>query len=69
MKDWKALDRRVLVVASVNEILGDWTVYIGAVPGIDHEKEWQEVAQYGTKLPKEVGEILFPGLKALKWRY
>ncbi len=69
MKKYKALDSHILAVASVNEEVGDWAVYIGAVPGLRHAEEWGEVAAHGTKLPREIGEILFPEFKHLGWRY
>jgi len=66
--EWKALDRRVLVVAVEGQV-ADWAAYIGAVPGQDHEKEWREVKDYGSKLPKEVAEVLFPNFRDLTYRY
>jgi len=65
--EWRTLDRQVLAVA-VEGAVGDWTAYIGAVKGKDHSREWQKVRDYGTKLPREVAEILFPDFKHLKWR-
>jgi len=64
---WKALDRRVIVVAVEGEV-EDWAAYIGAVQGDRHSEEWQEVAEYGTKLPKNIAEILFPQFRNLEWR-
>jgi len=43
--------------------------YIDAVPGENHEREWMEVMREGSKLPKEVAEMLFPDFKDLRWRY
>lgn len=62
------LDMRVIAVAVEGEVR-DWSAYIGAVRGDNHENEWQEVARKGTKLPKEVAELLFPDFKNLTWRY
>lgn len=53
--DWKALDRKVMVVA-VEGHAGDWAAYIGAVEGEDHEEEWKEVADHGSKLPRELAK-------------
>ena len=62
------LASRVLVVASVNEPVGDWSAYIDAVPGMNHEREWQDVAKIGTKLPQDHAEFLFPQFKHLRYR-
>lgn len=63
-----ALDRCVIAVAVEGEVQ-DWAAYIGAVLGNRHRDEWQRVAERGSKLSKEVAEILFPDFKHLKWRY
>jgi hypothetical protein len=65
---WTPLDRRVIAVA-VEGAVGDWAAYIGAVEGNNYETEWQEVARNGSKLPKDVAEVLFPDFKDLAWRY
>jgi len=64
---WKALDTRVIVVA-VKGHADDWAAYIGAVQGDCHAEEWQEVAQNGTKLRKDLAELLFPDFKHLAYR-
>ena len=66
-REWKALASTVIAVAceGTNK---DWTAYIGGVQGKNHEKEWQEVAEHGAKLPQQIAEILFPDFKHLKWR-
>lgn len=64
---YRALDTKVLAVA-VEGVVGDWSAYIGAVAGRDHDREAKGVMEYGTKLPKAVAEILFPDLKRLRWR-
>lgn len=63
-----ALDSKVLVVA-MEGYAGDWVAYIGAVPGESHREEWVLVRDHGSKLPKEVAELLFPDFKDLVWRY
>jgi len=68
MTSYKALDMHVLVVAVVNTAVKDWTVYIGAVPGIRHEREFPTVAREGSKLSRELGELLFPEFSHLLWR-
>lgn len=64
---YKALDVRVLVVA-LEGGEGDWAAYIGAVKGENHEYEWRDVADSGSKLPRNVAEVLFPDFKDLEWR-
>lgn len=66
---FRALSPRVLAVANINDQVGDWAVYIDAVPGKDHTIEWQEVSRIGAKLPKEIAALLFPSEAALyRWR-
>jgi hypothetical protein len=60
LQDWKALDSKVIVVASATVEVGDFVVYIGAVAGEDHEAEWKEVYKHGTKVDYEVAKALFP---------
>ena len=65
---YRALDRRVLVVAVETEGM-DWAAYIDAVDGISHEKEYMSVAQTGTKVTEKMGTMLFPRLaEKLPWR-
>ncbi len=62
------LDSKVLAVAVIGDV-GDWTAYIGAVEGRDHNIEQHEVARSGSKLPFELAKILFPELaSSYKWR-
>jgi len=63
------LATRVLVVASVNTSVKDWSAYIDAVPGENHENEWEEVARFGAKISQEMATLLFPELEKLYcWR-
>jgi hypothetical protein len=65
---WIALDQKVIAVAVEGEV-GDWTAYIGAVEGKDHNEEWRQVAKYGSKLPRKVAEAIFPDFaKEFVWR-
>jgi hypothetical protein len=66
--EYKALDKQVLAVAVEGEV-GDWSAYIGAVEGRNHEQEFEEVAKHGTKLHRKIAELLFPEWKKLVWRY
>lgn len=64
-----ALDSKVLVVAVEGTVL-DWAAYIGAVQGEDHDSEWQQVRDHGSKLTKEIAEFLFPEFaKEFAYRY
>lgn len=65
---WKPLANDVIVVA-VEGAIGDWAAYIGAVVGDNHEHEWMKVRDHGSKLRREVAEVLFPDFKKLRWRY
>jgi len=65
---YRALDLHVLAVA-VEGAVGDWAAYIGSVEGNNHHNEYRKVRDRGSKLPKEVAELLFPDFKKLRWRY
>lgn len=56
---YEALDVQVLAVAVQGEI-GDWAGYIGAVEGNNHDREFNKVAEHGTKLPYKIARLLFP---------
>jgi len=65
---FRALDRKVLAVA-VKGSVNDWAAYIGAVQGDNHQRECEEVARNGSKLPRKVAEILFPEFaEQFSWR-
>lgn len=57
--NYYALSAKVLAVA-VEGSIGDWSAYIDAVEGKSHEREKQQVAENGSKLRKEIAEVLFP---------
>jgi len=57
--DYVALASDVIAVA-VEGHIEDWSAYIGAVPGHNHEKEYHKVMETGDKLDKRIAEILFP---------
>lgn len=54
-----ALTSRVLVVARTR-IEGVWAAYADAVPGINHDKEWQNVLDMGDKVSEQIARSLFP---------
>ena len=63
------LSTRVLVVAVVNESVGDWAAYVDAVPGHNHVEELIPVAEDGNKVRLWMAERLFPDLaNEYKWR-
>jgi hypothetical protein len=65
---WVPLDSKVIAVAVEGEV-GDWSAYIGAVKGKNHDEEWHKVLKYGTKLPRKVAEALFPDFaEQFRWR-
>lgn len=64
---WVVLDRRVIVVARKGAC-NDWAAYIGAVPGENHDKEWREVRDHGSKIPEDVARVLFPEFDGVSWR-
>lgn len=64
-----ALAQDVLAVAVANPGVNDWAVYIGSVPGIDHEGEKNLVATTGCKCSKAIATLLFPDLaEKYNWR-
>lgn len=65
---WIALARRVLVVANTR-IEGAWNAYIDAVPGENHDREWEEVKSHGAKLPEQVARSLFPDFEGVPYAH
>ncbi len=65
---YAVLDTNVIAVAVQGEI-GDWAAYIGAVEGENHEREYQKVADNGTKLSYKLARMLFPDFdNEFAWR-
>jgi len=64
-KDWTptirmhALAMKVLVVAKTR-VEGTWAAYCDAVPGYDHNAEYDAVLANGDKLMEEIARVLFP---------
>lgn len=56
-----ALSWNVLAVATTR-IEGTWKAYCGAVPGQNHDHEWQEVMDQGCQLPEGIARAIFPCL-------
>ena len=55
-KIYAPLDRRVLAVLSRRH--DGWCIYAGAVPGENHDREWQAVALSGTKMREGVARAM-----------
>lgn len=55
----RTLARRVLAVARTR-IEGKWAAYCDAVPGKNHDYEFQDVLDQGVKLPEPWARALFP---------
>ena len=55
----RALSSRVLVVARTR-VECAWAAYCDAVPGMNHDEEYQRVIEHGTKLREGVARTLFP---------
>ena len=58
---YTALDSKVLVVMTKG-VVNDYSCYIGAVEGKEHEFEAKEVARKGTKLSFRIAKAIFPNL-------
>lgn len=64
----KKLSSQILVVASINKLVGDWSAYIGAVIGIDPHTEWKIVHMFGSKLSHKIAKVIFDVDKKYRWR-
>lgn len=54
------LGHRVLAVLSIG--VDGWRVYVDAVPGQNHDREWQEVARVGDKQREPVARAIVESL-------
>ena len=61
------LSRRVMAIAVLHTNVGDWSAYIDAVPGQNHDNEWREVVKSGTKMTQHQSETFF-GTDNGRWR-
>jgi len=65
----RALDKRVLAISVINTEVGDWSAYIGAVPGKNHEQEKYEIAETASKLDERIARLIFGDIAArYRWR-
>lgn len=55
-----AMARSVVVVANTR-VEGRWKAYIDAVPGKNHDLEWQDVRRQGVTVPHRIARVMFPG--------
>lgn len=65
-KKYVALDYRVIAAASTR-IEGTWKAYIGAVEGINHNNEYEEVLKYGSQLSEEIARTIFPSFSEIPY--
>ena len=55
----RALASRVLAVAQTR-VECAWAAYVDAVPGMNHETEFDDVLRTGAKLDEAIARALFP---------
>jgi len=66
---WVALDTRVIVAARAQPDVGYWSAYIGAVRGNNHDLEYRDVIDHGSKISYRLAKVLFPILdEQFTWR-
>ncbi len=63
-----ALSSKVLVVAQ-SRIECAWAAYCDAVPGHNHEFEWEDVLYHGSKLSEKIALVLFPEFNGVPYAY
>ena len=64
-----SIDLHIVMVASVTPDVGDFAVYWGATAGVNPDREWEEVVQFGIKVPEPVARYYWPHLfKWFRWR-
>lgn len=59
IRTYCALNRDVLVAATTR-IEGTWKAYCAAVPGQNHDLEFEEVLREGATIPEQLALLLFP---------
>jgi hypothetical protein len=65
---WKPLNTHVLVVAVIDDEYNNFAAYIGAVPGQNHDNEYQAIARSGSKLVESIARAIFPSLSGIEYR-
>ena len=61
-----ALSSKIIAVANTR-VEGRWKAYIDAVPGKNHDEEWQDVRRQGVAVPHEIAKAIFPGFAAIRY--
>jgi hypothetical protein len=61
-----ALNRDVLCVATTRAE-GTWKAYCAAVPGQNHDEEWQAVLAQGCPMMADIAKIVFPDFAILSY--
>ena len=68
-REYRVLDTKVIAVAAQGGRGDDWSAYIGAVAGKNHDSEWKKVLEEGSKLNQKIAEALFPlWAETYQWR-
>jgi hypothetical protein len=62
----RALAAKVLAVATTR-IEGAWKAYCDAVPGRDHDVEWQQVLDRGCALQERHALAIFPEFEGVRY--
>lgn len=66
---YKVLSTYVMVVAKQGIALFDWAAYVFPVPGQSHDNEWYLWRNKGSKLRRDVAELMFPDFaRKYQWR-
>ncbi len=60
--EYYVLASKVMTIAIANISVGDWAAYIDAVPGENHDEEFNQLLEKrgSTKLPYEIAKIIYP---------
>lgn len=69
--EYCALASRVMTFAVVNITVGDWAAYVDAIPGENHDEEFDQLLEKrsSTKLPYAIAKIIYPHYDAkYVWR-
>ncbi len=56
-----------IIVAARTRIECAWAAYIGPVPGMNHDNEYQAVLDHGSKLDEAVARAIFPSFKGVPY--
>ena len=61
-----ALSSKVLAVAATRPD-GTWKAYVDAVPGMDHDQEWEAVLSQGCQMMEQWARGIFPRLEGMRY--